>query len=644
MFTAIVFAAPVISWIPPYGTEAAVDNLTADFDGYGPKDGISHLALQFWEPSGNGGVRYVSKDSYALEYMNDKEVGKIQDWADQYGIKTMLCLYNGVYDWDWPLAVSAFKTNQSKTVDALLAIVDDLNLGGVELDLEMTGTATDSDKDAYIEFAQILSDSLEVRGKDLTCASFSYEWNGPNWLWWNELEDHVTAITSMGYESIGSANSGWAGYSEQVAQMNDESKLMLGLPDNYDSWGAPSKSLVQHLTWIKNNGKAGVGLWDMELRSSAIKTKEVWQLLNEIRGDIITNHQTTVTVGIGGTVDPSGVVNIPEGDSKTFTITPDKWFVVDDVLVDGNSVGFEESYTLENVTGTHTIEVTFKTDPYAPDLHVYTMSTDANGTITPEGTSTVETGKRFSFSSEASNGYVIDYAKIDGVKRGPIISGSFQNSQSDHSVELFFKEASGGDLGKYTEWNSGISVTQWDTVFYNDTLWVFQDPGTWGLGMEPSVSLDAEFGGRFGTPPWKYAGLYNNTPSILVSADIDYRSAKNGSDTLIITTDTISAEVTTTTVDTVILQETAITELVQRGKSVAGIQLIQNGLAFIANENGTAQIELFDLRGRLIIDRSVSVQAGAVTTTGMSTQNVSRGVYLLVVSQGQQSVVQRIQK
>ncbi len=55
-------AAPVITWIPPYGTKPCIENLSKDYDGYGPKDGISHLALQFWEPDGSGGIRYASKD------------------------------------------------------------------------------------------------------------------------------------------------------------------------------------------------------------------------------------------------------------------------------------------------------------------------------------------------------------------------------------------------------------------------------------------------------------------------------------------------------------------------------------------------------------------------------------------------------
>ena len=47
------------------------------------------------------------------------------------------------------------------------------------------------------------------------------------------------------------------------------------------------------------------------------------------------------------------------GSSKTFTITPDAGYVIEDVLVDGESVGAVDKYTFENVREKHTIEAVF---------------------------------------------------------------------------------------------------------------------------------------------------------------------------------------------------------------------------------------------------------------------------------------------
>ena len=65
------------------------------------------------------------------------------------------------------------------------------------------------------------------------------------------------------------------------------------------------------------------------------------------------------TAGTGGSISPSGNVSVREGRDQTFTITPDKSYAVSNVKIDGKSIGAVKSYTFENVSRTHTIEVIF---------------------------------------------------------------------------------------------------------------------------------------------------------------------------------------------------------------------------------------------------------------------------------------------
>ena len=65
------------------------------------------------------------------------------------------------------------------------------------------------------------------------------------------------------------------------------------------------------------------------------------------------------TAGAGGSISPSGSVSVREGRDQTFTITPDKSYAVSNVKIDGKSIGTVKSYTFENVSRTHTIEVIF---------------------------------------------------------------------------------------------------------------------------------------------------------------------------------------------------------------------------------------------------------------------------------------------
>lgn len=65
------------------------------------------------------------------------------------------------------------------------------------------------------------------------------------------------------------------------------------------------------------------------------------------------------TAGAGDSISPSGNVSVREGRDQTFTITPDKGYAVANVKIDGKSIGAAKSYTFENVSRTHTIEVIF---------------------------------------------------------------------------------------------------------------------------------------------------------------------------------------------------------------------------------------------------------------------------------------------
>ena len=67
----------------------------------------------------------------------------------------------------------------------------------------------------------------------------------------------------------------------------------------------------------------------------------------------------TATAGEHGSISPSGTVEVKEGEDLTFTITPDAGYKIDKIIVDGHEVETVNSYTFENVTGRHTIEVSF---------------------------------------------------------------------------------------------------------------------------------------------------------------------------------------------------------------------------------------------------------------------------------------------
>jgi hypothetical protein len=70
-------------------------------------------------------------------------------------------------------------------------------------------------------------------------------------------------------------------------------------------------------------------------------------------------YTITAAAGPGGSISPTGPVNVAYGKNQTFTITSDPDYTISNVLVDGVSVGAVPTYTFSNVTATHAISVSF---------------------------------------------------------------------------------------------------------------------------------------------------------------------------------------------------------------------------------------------------------------------------------------------
>ncbi len=72
------------------------------------------------------------------------------------------------------------------------------------------------------------------------------------------------------------------------------------------------------------------------------------------------HYEIHAEAGNGGDVSPDGKISVRERLDKTFTITPDEGYLIEDVLVDGKSIGAVKTYTLKNVKEAHTIKALFK--------------------------------------------------------------------------------------------------------------------------------------------------------------------------------------------------------------------------------------------------------------------------------------------
>ncbi|NJN26596.1 MAG: hypothetical protein HC819_11760 [Cyclobacteriaceae bacterium] len=79
----------------------------------------------------------------------------------------------------------------------------------------------------------------------------------------------------------------------------------------------------------------------------------------------------------GGTITPEGNVLLNPGDNETFMISPNFAQQIDDVMVDGVSVGAVTEYNFTNVTSSSIIEVFFETESYEVTVSTVDQLVDA---------------------------------------------------------------------------------------------------------------------------------------------------------------------------------------------------------------------------------------------------------------------------
>lgn len=112
---------------------------------------------------------------------------------------------------------------------------------------------------------------------------------------------------------------------------------------------------------------------------------------------------------------------------------------VDIPVGDVSNDGIEGSYTIDNISGNHSIHVTFSETPVV--RHTITATSSEGGTISPEGAVHVEEGASRQFSFYPSEGYMVDTVTVDGQPVSNLIGDYyiFQNVMSEHSIHVSFK-------------------------------------------------------------------------------------------------------------------------------------------------------------------------------------------------------------
>jgi len=223
-------------------------------------------------------------------------------------------------------------------------------------------------------------------------------------------------IATMGVSSLGNLQAGY--YFSAPKSFNCQ--VPAGTP--------PGNYIIRSITKTSDSD------WKVSRAQYGMKTELPLQVTPK-------NYTINAQAETGGTIDPSGSVQVPEGGSKTFTIKANAGYKIFKVLVNGYNNAdavASGSYTFTNVTANQMITAGFERI-----THTITATAGANGTITPSGIITINEGESQTFTIKANNNYEIDDVLIDGTSAGAISTYTFSNVTKNHTIEATFKLGTG---------------------------------------------------------------------------------------------------------------------------------------------------------------------------------------------------------
>lgn len=181
---------------------------------------------------------------------------------------------------------------------------------------------------------------------------------------------------------------------------------------------------------MRLNGKSVRGMVAFLIVLAAVLATVGVVLANDYNGPVI--HATS---GSNGRIDPSGDVPVEPGGSQTFTMTPASGYHVEDVLVDGISIGAVASYTFSDLNDNASISVTFAQDTVS--VHA---SAGSNGRIDPSGDVPVGWGGSQTFRMRPASGYHVEDVLVDGISVGPVTRYTFNNLNDNASISVIFAQ------------------------------------------------------------------------------------------------------------------------------------------------------------------------------------------------------------
>jgi len=167
--------------------------------------------------------------------------------------------------------------------------------------------------------------------------------------------------------AVVSGNAGNLGSISRRAGASCTAPILLGVAALGIARASPEPAAGSNLT-VNVDADAGYHIADVLVGGVSVGAVHSYTFTNvaanntisaTFAADVASTFTITGTAGANGTMSVLGATSVSAGSNLTVIMTPNTYYTVSSVLVDGVSVGAVPAYTFTNVSGPHTISVTF---------------------------------------------------------------------------------------------------------------------------------------------------------------------------------------------------------------------------------------------------------------------------------------------
>jgi len=152
-------------------------------------------------------------------------------------------------------------------------------------------------------------------------------------------------------------------------------------------WYDDAQSIQAKTALVNAYGLAGTSVWAMGYEDASFWSAVKAGLDNGATAPLSID----ASAGTGGTIVPSGAVQVQQGRSQGFSIVPNAGYDIGAVTVDGAAVGAVSSYTFADVQAGHSIRAAFTVRGGSGDTQIEASGT---GQVWTKGTTALSNANR----------------------------------------------------------------------------------------------------------------------------------------------------------------------------------------------------------------------------------------------------------